>query len=74
MSAVVRMVNSFICSTDCTTAAKFSIVLRSERSRDCATVDIVRCSSISHATSSVSAVLKPSRGHSRRATLAPAIE
>src|SRR6202000_1799222 len=60
-SAVVRMVRSFICSTDCTTAAKFSIVLRSDRSRDCATVDIVRCCSISQATSSVSVALRPSR-------------
>ncbi len=47
--------SSFICSTDCTTAAKFSMVWRSERSRDCATVDMVRCCSISQATSSVSA-------------------
>jgi hypothetical protein len=68
------MVSSFICSIDCTTAAKFSMVFRSDKSRDCATVDIVRCSSISHAISSVSAALNPKRGHSRRATLAPAME
>ena len=55
MSAVVRMVSSFMRSTDCTTAAKFSIVIRSERSRDCATVDITRWISISQATVSVSA-------------------
>ena len=61
-------------SSDCTTAAKFSIVLRSERSRDCATVDMTRCTSTSQATSSVSAALKPSRGQSRRAMRAPAIE
>ena len=55
MSAVVRMVRSFIRSSDCTTAAKFSMVLRSDRSRDCATVDMTRCTSTSQATSSVSA-------------------
>ena len=53
------MVSSFIRSTDCTTAAKFSIVLRSERSRDCATDDITRCFSTSQATVSVSAGEKP---------------
>ena len=61
-------------SSDCTTAAKFSIVLRSERSRDCATVDMTRCTSTSQATSSVSAAVKPSRGQNRRAIRAPAIE
>ena len=74
MSAVVRMVSSFSARADCTTAAKFSIVLRSDRSRDCATLDMTRCCSTSQATVSVSAAEKPSRGQKRRATRAPAIE
>ena len=61
-------------SSDCTTVAKFSIVLRSERSRDCAMVDITRCCSTSQATVSVSAGESPSRGQKRRAMRAPAIE
>ena len=52
-------------SSDCTTAAKFSMVLRSDRSRDCATVDITRCCSTSQATVSVSAGDSPSRGQKR---------
>ena len=71
---MVRMVSSFRRSADCTIAAKFSMVLRSDRSRDCATLDITRCFSISQATVSVSAAEKPSRGQKRRATRAPAIE
>ena len=74
MSAVVRMVSSFMRSTDCTTALKFSMVMRSDRSRDWATDDITRCTSISQATVSVSAAEKPSRGQNWRATRAPAIE
>ena len=68
------MVRSFIRSSDCTTAAKFSMVLRSDRSRDCATVDMTRWTSISQAIRSVSAGLNPSRGQTRRAMRAPAIE
>ncbi len=74
MSAVVRMVSSFMRSTDCTTAAKFSIVMRSDRSRDWATDDMTRWTSISQATVSVSAGAKPSRGQRLRATRAPAME
>src|ERR1051326_1301434 len=55
MSAVVRMRSSWSRSSDCTTAAKFSMVLRSERSRDWAMVDITRWFSTSHAAVSVSA-------------------
>ena len=36
MSAQVRMARSFMRSTDCMTALKFSMVMRSDRSRDCA--------------------------------------
>jgi len=50
------------------------MVLRSDRSRDCATVDMVKWRSISHAISSVSAALKPSRGHNRPRHLRTAIE
>ena len=74
MSAVVRMVSSFMRSTDCATPAKFWMVMRSERSRDCATDDITRCCSTSQATVSVSAGEQPSRGQNRRAMRAPAIE
>ena len=74
MSAVVRIVSSFMRSSDCTTAAKFSMVLRSDRSRDCAIVDITRCCSISQATVSVSAGDRPKRGQNARAMRAPAIE
>jgi hypothetical protein len=61
-------------STDCITALKFSIVMRSERSRDWATDDISRCTSMSHATVSVSAGEKPSRGQRLRAIRAPTME
>ena len=44
------------------------------QSRDCATVDITRCTSTSQATSSVSAADMPNLGQSRRATRAPPIE
>ena len=67
----VRTSSIFSRSSDCTLSAKSSIVLRSLRSRDCAIIDMVRCSSISQATSSVCLALRPRRGQSLRATFAP---
>ena len=74
MSAAVRMVSSFNLSTDCITALKFSMVMRSDRSRDWATDDIIKCTSMSQATVSLSAGEKPSHGQKLRAIRAPTIE
>ena len=74
MSQTVRIIKSFSRSGLCTMLAKVSIVLGSAMSRDWAVMLIVRCCSMSQATVSVSAGLSPSRGHSARASSAPAIE
>ena len=73
MSQTVRTSSSFSRSTDCTSVAKSSIVLRSLRSRVCAVIDMTRWFSTSQATVvGVRRATGPYSGQMRRAILAPA--
>ena len=74
MSAVVRIVSSFSRSSDCTTAAKFSMVLRSDRSRDCATLDMIEVLFDQPGDGFGLGRREAEPRQNRRATRAPAIE